>query len=279
MNNPLLLIDVSSLAYRSLYSMGDLSYGGVATGAMYGMFRAVMNLQELFQTDRVAWCFDRGCGKRRELCSTYKAKRHQDEDEEKREVHRSMRQQLYRLRTDYLPGIGYRNVWCQDDYEADDVIASACDCLPRGDEAVMVSSDGDLYQLLRAGRISQWLPGKEVAMTHELFVREWGIEPTQWADVKAIAGCSSDNVIGVAGVGEKTAAKFLSGRLKPGLKAYEAIVNSNDVWRRNLPLVSLPFPGVERFEAVEDHVTEERCRKVLGGKLGMKSLFDGSRRR
>jgi len=109
----------------------------------------------------------------------------------------------------------------------------------------------------------------KMMLTEAWLIGEYGIAPSQWADVKAIAGCSSDGVEGVRGVGEKTAAKFLRGNLKPASKAHQAIVAGNNVWRRNLPLVRLPFPGVGKFDLESD---SELDWNPTFYKLGMSSL-------
>lgn len=266
-----LLIDVSALAYQSMHVVGDMSYQGVATGALYGMFRSVLDLQDLFGTSLVVWCFDRGYGKRLEICRSYKHRRYSDDDDEAREARRVMRQQLYRLRVRYLPDLGVQNVLAQDDYEADDVIASVCQNLEPNQSAVVVSGDEDLYQLL-GPRVTVWQPRKKRSVTADSFRAEYGIDPSLWADVKAIAGCSSDNVIGVRGVGEKTAIKFLSGQLKDTSRLYQAIVDGNDLWRRNLQLVRLPFPGIEQFKLVDDGGMDEGRWNTILEQLGMRSL-------
>ena len=277
MTTPWLILDVSYLAYRAFHSMGELSHEGVKTGVVYGMFRAIIDLQELHATDRVVWCFDRGHDKRSQIWGQYKANRHkQDEDNETKEARRALRQQLYRLRTNYLPAIGYRNVFWQYGYEADDVIASICQDRPRGEEIVIVASDADLYQLLIQGWVSMWNPQKKQSITAESFSREWGIDPTMWSDVKSIAGCPGDNVQGVKGVGEKTAVRFLTGKLKDTTKAFAAIVANRDVWERNLHLTRLPFKGTERFELVDDCLTRDRW-NMLMERLGMKSLVGRGR--
>ncbi len=265
---PILLLDVSGMAYRAMYSIGHLDFDGVATGVVYGIFRSLLDLQELHATARVAWCFDGGNAKRTEVDASYKGNRREMTEEES-EAHAAVWEQLDALRTDYLPAMGYRNVFRRKGYEADDVIASVCQDLPHGDSAVVVSADNDLWQLLSPGRVTVWT-GKR-SITAESFGREWGIGPSRWADVKALAGCPGDNVIGIRGVGEKTAAKFLSGRLKESTKAWQAIVKCNGAWRENLKLVRLPFPGVGSFDLVEDDVTRENWDAVVG-RLGMMGL-------
>ena len=104
---------------------------------------------------------------------------------------------------------------------------------------VIVSTDQDLWQLLSGDRVTVWNPRTKKMLTEQAFRERWGIGPSQWADVKAIAGCPGDGVPGVPGVGEKTAAKFMAGRLKDTTKAYNRVVEANDLWERNLRLVRL----------------------------------------
>lgn len=224
---------------------------------------------DLHSTNRVAWTFDRGCDKRREIFSQYKRNRHKDQSPEERQAFSNLRKQLYRLRTRYLPEIGFKNVLSQDGYEADDIIASVCDNLPKGEEAIIVSSDEDLFQLL-GPRVCMWLlKGKIV--TADSFTRQWGICPAKWPDVKALAGCRGDGVIGIKGVGEKTAVKFLTGKLKPDTKAFQAIVAGTNVWNFNLDLVRLPFVGTEPCHLQEDNVSQGAWDEIMD-ELGMKSL-------
>ncbi len=248
---PLLIVDVSALAYRALHTTGDLSHEGVATGVTFGVFREVMGLMEDFGTSRVAWCFDGGCGKRRELSPTYKAARRDRElTEEEAEARRACREQIDAMQKDYLPAAGFRNLFRRSGYEADDVIASVSLSLPETDRAVIVSGDHDLFQLLRCN-VSQWLPVRKRMVTAASFEAEWGVPPGAWPKVLAIAGCDGDGVEGIRGVGEKTAVKWLRGTLKPGSVKWEAIRAGMSRAKENDRLVRLPFPGVGRFELAE----------------------------
>jgi len=270
--NTWLILDVSGLCYRNFYAMGDLSYEGVKTGIVYGLFRDVLMLQEIHQTDRMIFCFDCGYTGRSEIYPGYKVKDDSGRiTEEELEAKQGVRIQINRLRDKYLPDVGFCNLLWQEGYEADDVIASVCNDLPREDKGVIVSMDEDLYQLLDRDRIIMWNPRTKKPITGDSFRREYGIDNSLWSDVKALAGCVSDKVPGVLGVGEKTAIKFLTGELKPTTKAYDRIVTSNALWERNLRLVRLPFPGTKHFELVPDEIDERRWEWLLG-KLGMRSL-------
>lgn len=265
-----LVLDVSCLAYRAFYAIGKLDWEGVGTGVVFGIFRDVLDLWDLFTPTGVAFCFDGGCDKRIGVDVDYKGSRREIADEEK-EARRELRRQLYRLRTKYLQALGFHTILFQEGYEADDLIASVCENLPSGEQAVVVSTDHDMFQLLVDDRVTIWNPIKKKSMTAKSFQKEWGIGPSMWADVLAIAGCPGDGVVGIRGIGEKTAVKFLTGNLKETVKAYDKVVKGNDVWKRNLELVRLPFPGVKRVELQEDRIDRARWRHMLKG-LGMSSL-------
>jgi DNA polymerase-1 len=270
MRKQYLVVDVSNLAYRALYTTGGLSHEGEATGVLYGIFKTVWDLQELFNATHILFCFDGGYDKRQEILPEYKKKRRTELDEEQKAIRRDLRRQLYRLRTRYLAEAGFKNIFWQEGYEADDIIASVV--LSSTEETVIVSSDHDLFQLL-SPHVIIWNPVKKKSVTDKSFTDQWGIGPMAWVDVKALAGCTTDNVPGIHGIGEKTAANFVSGRLKPG-KKYEAIVAGNDIWERNRRLVQLPMEGTETFEVQDDEVTRVKWNKMVGS-LGMKSLKKG----
>jgi len=277
MANTWLVFDVSYLAYRALYTTGDLSHEGVNTGVVFGMFQTVMGLQDRFGTDQIAWCFDAGHQKRSQVWSKYKTNRKPSkDDDELRQARGLLREQLGLLRTKYLPFVGFPNVFWQDGYEADDMIASVCEHMPRGDLAVIVSSDHDMYQLLSNDRVIMFNPQKKQTITQDSFGREHGIDPTLWADVLAIAGCVGDGVEGVKGVGEVTAVKFLTGRLKSTTKAFVSITRNEDVWRRNLFLTRLPFRGTRKCELKSAQFDSSLWDKLLE-RLGMKSLIGRNR--
>lgn len=269
-----LIIDTTYLAYRSFYSLGDLSYKGISTGVVYGIMKTVLDLIDTFGTSNLVWTFDGGYNKRIEICETYKGNRSlEDKSPEEIEAQKSLKEQIKRMYQEYLPEIGFSNLFRQFGYEADDVIASVCHHLTKDDTAIIVSADNDLYQLLTS-RISIWQFNRGM-MTIDKFKSEFGVSAFQWADVKAIAGCSSDNVIGLKGIGEKTAAKFLAGKLNSSTKAFNTIVYGNSVWRNNLPLVRLPFEGTNTFAL---HKDDKLAWDNIWDKLGMKSLMDRGRR-
>ena len=269
-----LLLDSNYLAYRALHTTGKLTHENVPTGVIYGFLRDVVNLQNHHVTNHIVFCFDHGESLRKVVYPGYKISRQQRRKEqtpEEKMIHDAMHQQLTLLREEYLEEFGYNNIHYQEGYEADDMIASICHNLKPKDKAIIVSADHDLFQLLN-DQVICYNPAKQVAITAESFTEKFGVAPSQWCDVKAIAGCSSDDVIGVAGVGELTAAKWLAGRLKPGSKKFEAIVKGNKLWRKNLPIVRLPYVGTEVKPLYRDETTDEKWEGLVS-RLGMKSLL------
>jgi len=261
-----LLIDTNFMCYRAWFSgMGRLSHGETATGVLYGVLRDVMGMCELHGTHNVVFAFDKGPGLRYTMHPEYKAGRVRDADFE------DFRKQVDDLRDRWLPEAGFPNVLHAAGYEADDIIASLCKRLPPRHAAIIVSSDKDLYQLLVDQRVWMWNPARGRAYTYDAFYAEFGIRPAMWPDVKALAGCSSDNILGLPGIGEKTAAKFLRGELKPESKAFKTISAGGGVWQENLELVRLPLYGTPRHRPTPGGPPAEAWDAVVE-KLGLKSL-------
>jgi DNA polymerase-1 len=266
--NPLLLIDANNLASQCYYAMGkSMTHGDIATGVVYGFLRDIATLLTLHNTKQIAFCFDHGKPKRARLYPAYKANRKPESIEDKE--HRSERnRQINLLRNEYLPAIGFKNVFWQEGYEADDLIASIVRSNARLTDIAILSSDKDLYQLL-SPRVFMWNRGKKTTL--QSFYQEWGIKPDRWAEVKAMAGCTSDNIEGIDGVGEKTAIKFLKGELKAGSKAWKEINARQGLILKNLQLTTLPFPNTLEPVIQKDSVTRETWNTFVSS-LNMKTL-------
>lgn len=278
-----LVIDTPNLCYRAMYTTGGLSHEGQATGVVFGVLRDVQHLTRKFATDKVIFCFDHGKGLREQLVSTYKQARRDKEktlDPEKAKAKRQMREQIQLLKTEYLAELGFQNVWYRDGYEADDLIATWTRFAMEDDEkAVIVSGDRDLFQLLRRN-VTQYDPIQKKLFTHTWFEETYDIGPRDWRMVKAIAGCVSDSVDGVDGVGEKTAIKYMQGKLARHTSSYKKIVAAEDQIKLNLKLVRLPFlPGPEPFPFEDHGLPSPEQWNALTARLGMHSLEQKSDKR
>lgn len=266
-----LLLDMSYLAYRAFFTTGHLSYNEVKTGVIYGLMRDISNFQADFRTSHFAFCFDVGKSKRIEIDPQYKANRHKERPEEEIEALQELRSQLKRMRKEYLTEIGYKNIFWQVGYEADDIIASIVrHSLPAVDEAIIISGDQDLYQLLQPN-VTIWHPSRRQTITLQSFRKEYKISPTEWKTVKALSGCSSDNIKGIHGVGEKTAIKYIRNELPKNSKSLKIILENADVKERNLQLVELPYAGTKKFNLVDDAQDTAGWERITQ-RFGMKSL-------
>ena len=240
---------------------------------MFGFIRDLVSFQDVHSTTNVAFCFDAQNLKRKEVLPGYKSTRklkRQEETKEEKKARQELMNQINTLRESFLKSIGFRNIFHADGYEADDIIASLCLNKPDTAEMIIISTDGDLLQLLTPD-VSMWNPGNQIFTTMQDFIEAWGILPTMWPRVKAIAGCSTDDIRGVAGVGEKKAAQFLTGMMNKKTKTFANIIKSKELALSNLPLVQLPYAGCPTFKLKFDKIDSSVWSQVLSD-YGMKSL-------
>jgi len=270
----IILIDTNYLCHRAFHTTGQLAFEGEVTGVLFGVFRAIESVIKHLEGDPV-FCFDEDQSLRVRKLPTYKsgrqAKRDAMDDEDKR-IYQKFQEQINLLRKQYLPAMGYANVFSEPGFEADDIIGSLATGL--FDEIItIVSADSDLWQLVKDRKVRCYNPTRDEYTTEKSLRAKYGITPKQWSHVKAIAGDTSDDIIGISGVGEVTAAKFVRGELKSGKKS-EAIQKGLDLWMANLELVSLPYPGTSTYQIRPDTLTDEKWNNVVKG-LGMYTLVRG----
>lgn len=268
-----LIIDSSALGHAAQYATGGLEHKNKMTGVIYGFCRQILTLSDTFQTAKFIFCWDGKDYIRKRLYPEYKRTRTQEmTPEEIKDLELTFMQfeQLYR---DVLPALGFRNNFRMVGYEADDIIAYI---VKEYEESwVVVSSDADLYQLLDYCKL--YSQRKHSFFTKEDLAKEYGVVPSQWADVKAIAGCNSDNIVGISGVGEKSAASYLVGSLKPISKKYKDIVSElgkkESIVERNRKLVTLPIEGFPGVNLVSDVKIEWSDFETMCREFGFRSFL------
>lgn len=204
----LVIIDGKSVFYRGFYGLSNLATSdGTPTGGVYGF--AVMALQILnkLKPDYVIVAWDKSktnIRARRKLYSEYKANRKPMPEE--------LRAQIPLLRR-LLAGFSWPLLEL-DDYEADDIMATLSrEARQQGLKTVLVTSDLDVLQAVNGDTevlaLKRGLTNT-VAYSKQKFTQEYGMTPEQFIDYKALKGDSSDNVPGVAGVGDKTARELIA---------------------------------------------------------------------
>ena len=192
-----LVIDCNNLAYRAFYTTGVLDLGIV-----YGFMNQILTLAKDLKSSRFIFCWDSKKNFRKDIMPTYKGNRQEKDEQTKKELEKAF-DQFKMLRTEVLPNLGFANVFVQPGYEADDLIAHVVQRFP--DKYIIVSGDEDLYQLLGEDRFISTMiyqPIKKNLVTTKSFYEKYGIDPVAWSTVKALAGCTSDNVEGIKGVGK-----------------------------------------------------------------------------
>lgn len=276
MSQPLLVLDVSYLCHRAFHSSKELSWQGKPTGVIFGFLKGISFFKNEFATDRVAFCFEHPHLFRRDIYPAYKRKRKTVErTAEEKKSYSSLVIQISELQHRYLPMIGFKNIFCQRGMESDDLMAALAWSTRTIDrDVILVTADLDLLQCL-SDKVIIYSPQRKKLLTKAWFKKEYGLPPRYWWMVKAIAGCASDEVKGIKGVGEKTAIRYLRKELKESSKAYQSIVSpeGQEIMRRNKPLVRLPFRGCIEPEIQRDRITQKGWREVCR-RLGMRSIAE-----
>jgi len=270
----LLIIDSPALCYRAKFAMQkvELSYEEMKTEIIFNFLNQIMSLAKRFETNQFAFCWDSRKSFRRDLYPTYKWKRKENKTQEEKDFAVLAYEQFHRLRRKVLPALGFKNNFIQTGLEADDIIASIGEHEYKNYDSTIISRDNDLYQLLDYSDMFDFQTLK--MMTLEIFRTKYSTEPYVWAEMKQIAGCSTDNVAGIEGVGEKTAIIYILNELPEHYKTFKAIESreGQKIIKRNKPLVCLPFKGTKKFSIQKDKLYAKDFYNTFE-KLGFKSFL------
>jgi DNA polymerase-1 len=246
----LFLVDAYALIYRAFFAFINrplTNSRGENTSAPFGFANFLLSIREDHRPDYLAIVFDKGMSNREEMYPEYKATREKMPDE--------LAASLPRIRE--MVEAFHDPVVEVDGYEADDVIGTlALQAREAGLEAVIVSGDKDLYQLvgpgvflLNPGRggptgvAPEWVDESNAG-------EKFGIPPEKIPDYLALIGDSSDNVPGAPGIGPKTALKLLDefedlenilahASELSGKRARESLTENADLVRLSKQLVTI----------------------------------------
>ena len=213
----LLAIDGNSILNRAFYGIRLLSNkNGVFTNAIFGFINIYLKNFGDVKPDSVAVAFDlRSPTFRHKAAAYYKANR--------KGMPPELAQQLPLIK-ELLTLMGIRVVECEG-YEADDILGTLSKlCSDRGDKCFVLTGDRDSLQLIDDNVTVLLATNKEtIHYTPERFREDYGFEPVRLIDLKALMGDSSDNIPGVAGIGEKTASNLIKefGTLEELYEKYE----------------------------------------------------------
>jgi DNA polymerase I len=239
----LFLIDGNSLAYRAFFALPEsiATHDGRPTNAIYGL--ASMFAKFLIDEDpsAVVVCWDAGWSGRENTYEPYKSQRKPRPD--------LLRDQWAHLMP-LAEAFGFTNIKV-DGYEADDVIASLTKrAREQGLDVMVVSGDRDVYQLVEDGvRVMTTSRGVTDTKIYDRdgVVERYGVPPELVTDLIGLKGDTSDNIPGVPGIGDKTAAQLLQeyGDL-------EGVLSNID-----------KISGAKRKENLTNHAEDARISKQL----------------
>ncbi len=244
MKTPILLVDANAIAHQAKHAM-ELNYEGMQTGVMFGFLRQIIKISNELNTNKIFFFWDSSKSNRRIMFPEYKANRRKDKVPTEKFFDDQCYKQFNLLKHSLLPDLGFK-CYQAEGFEADDIIATAVQ--NHKFDFIIVSGDTDLYQLL-SDSVSLYKSNNKTIYSINDFKNEYNITPAQWIQVKAIAGCTTDNIPGLPNIGEITACKYLRGELKHTTEAYKKIKSAfgKNTIEKNLPLVKLPLEGTPVF--------------------------------
>ena len=246
-----IFVDSNAVAHYVKHGLKpSLTKLDLRSGVIFGFLLQVKNLAKRFGTDRFAFFWDNPVNFRKTIYCLYKANRSLNKTAKDQELDKAAQEQMDQLRDYVLLEIGFGNVFDANGYEADDLIAAATPICPK-EEIIIVSSDTDLYQLLR-NKVAIWDMRKKQTITHDSFYYEYGLYPKDWPMVKAIAGDPSDNIRGIERIGKVIALKYLKGELNSNSSYLNKIILNQELIQKNLKLIQLPYQGTPICEIVKD---------------------------
>lgn len=203
----LVLIDAHAVIHRAYHALPDfVSAKGEPTGALYGLASILLKLLADLKPDYVVAAYDLpGPTFRKQLYDAYKAGRVKAEDD--------LIKQLQRSRAIF--SAFHIPIYDAPGFEADDIIGTIVEQVKTDSrlEVIIATGDTDTFQLVSGQRVRVLIPKRGISETvlyDEGAVEDrYGFKPPLLPDYKGLAGDPSDNIIGVKGVGEKTATTLI----------------------------------------------------------------------
>ncbi len=270
-----MLLDGNSVAYRAFYALPAENFktkNGLTTNAVYGFTAMLINLLRDEQPSHIAAAFDVSRQTFRvDMYPEYKAGRSATPDEFRGQID---------ITKEVLNALGI-TVLAEPGFEADDIIATlATQAEQEGYRVLVVTGDRDALQLVSPD-VTVLYPRKGVSdltrFTPEAVVEKYGLTPAQYPDFAALRGDPSDNLPGIPGVGEKTAAKWIVeyGSLQGLVDNVESVRGKvGDALRNNLSSVVLNRDLTELVKDVPLAQTPDTLRLLPWDRDQIHRLFD-----
>ncbi|MEI6832131.1 MAG: DNA polymerase I [Candidatus Omnitrophota bacterium] len=240
----LFLIDANAFCYRAFYALSGLATStGQPTNAVYGFINILNKILKTHKPDYLICCFDVSR-------KTFRTKKFAEYKMQRPPMPEGLVSQIDLIKE--VIAAYHIPIFEKKGFEADDIIAElARKAASKLIQVTIVSSDKDILQLVDK-YINVFNPYKDSGVFYDLLLvkERFGVEPGRIADIMALAGDDADNIPGVPGIGEKTAARLIleSGSLDKLLKNIskvtperikEAIIDNIERIKLNKELVNL----------------------------------------
>lgn len=204
----IVLLDTHAIIHRAYHALPDFSTSsGEPTGALYGLSTMILSIVSNLKPDYIIACYDMPGGNfRSEAMESYKANRKKGDDELIDQIVKS-REVMDALSIPYYELKGY---------EADDLLGTISEILKKDkeNEIIIASGDMDTLSLVDKKQVKVFTLKRgltDTVLYDENAVKErFGFGPKMLPDYKGLRGDPSDNIIGIAGIGEKTATTLLT---------------------------------------------------------------------
>lgn len=200
------LLDSHAIIHRGFHALPDLAtQQGFPTGALFGFLSILLGIIEQFKPDYIIATFDRAEKTfRHEAFSDYKGTRKKTDDALITQL-KEARLVCEKLSIPVLDAVGF---------EADDILGTLVQDIPKEYNIVIASGDMDTLQLIEKGdRVKVFTLKKGIKDTvvygYDEVVERYKFTPEEIPDYKALRGDTSDNIPGIRGIGEKTATDLI----------------------------------------------------------------------
>lgn len=247
----LVLLDTHAIIHRAYHALPELtSPSGEPAGALYGLSTMLMKIVKEMKPDHVVAAFDLpGATHRHDVYKDYKAKRPKTDD--------ALVAQITRAR-DILAAFGVP-LYEAPGFEADDVIGTIALKAKKDFDVVIASGDMDTLQLVDGEKVKVFTLRKGIQDTvlydEQAVINRFGFPPERIPDYKGFAGDNSDNIVGIPGIGEKTATLLITtfGSMDG---AYKALKKSPELLKK---------AGIKEraLQLITEHEDEAEFSKVL----------------
>ena len=203
----LVLLDAHAIIHRAYHALPDFSTSaGEPTGGLYGVAMMLIKIINEFKPDYIVACYDLPKPTfRHEAYDDYKAGRKKTDDDLVAQITRS--RDIFRAFN--IP------IYEKEGFEADDILGTIAERMKKNKnmEIIIASGDMDTLQLVDDKRVQVYTLRKGMNDTilydEEKVIERFSFKPKMLADYKGLRGDPSDNIIGIAGIGEKTATTLI----------------------------------------------------------------------